>query len=163
MSPICQNAVLGGQQTGGTKVQMDMLMSSQNYVFWHSWITLQFLWSCSLYHVPNPFATSFMKILWFIHPSLESESMFSVPCFQDSFHNSCFLSSLSWFSYNLGHVLFRKGLLKFTNPSLQIHKSHKYPDFPLARYFHSHKKSKVWWFTTCLSILSVLLVPYLHK
>ena len=57
---------------------------------------------------------------------------------------------------------FEKVFQNSQNPCLQIHKSHKYPDFPLARYFHSHKKSKVWWFTTCLSILSVLLVPYLH-
>ena len=25
MSPLCQNAVLGGQQSGGTKVQIDLL------------------------------------------------------------------------------------------------------------------------------------------
>ena len=97
-------------------------------------------------------------------PSLESKSMFSVTCFQYWFYNSCFPLSLPWFStiFAMHHVLFWKVLLKFTNPCLQLHKSHKYPDFPFARYFHSHKKSKVWWFTTCLSILSVLLVPYLH-
>ena len=113
------------------------------------------------------FLTHLQLLLWKFYgsstPLLNHNpcSLFPVLSTRFIIHVSCHHSPD--FSYNLCPVWFWKGLPKFTNPCLQIHKSHKYPDFPLARYFHSHKKSKVWLFRTCSSILSVLLVPYLQK